>query len=134
MLIGSSENLTAALLSIPMELERTRASLEAGLSEFHNGTRLEGARALTAADRKLAWGGKGRLVGWSVRAVDGPVTVVLRNGRDEGGEPLAVIDLVDTESDTQWIGPTGVFFGEALYLDRTGAGRLEGAVWIGAVD
>jgi hypothetical protein len=132
MFLGSSENLAAALLAIPMELERVRTSLEAGLAESHAGTRLEGARYLPV-DRKLAWGGKGRLVGWSVRTVDAPVTVILRNGRDEGSEPIAVIDLGPDQAQTIWLGPTGVFFGEALYLDRTG-GDLQGAVWIGAVD
>lgn len=128
-----TENLQAAILALPMELQRITSELRAGLAEFHNGTRITGARYV-GVTRRLAWGGSGRLVGWSVQAVDGPVRCVLHDGRDASGDVLAIVDLVDTESDCQWFGPGGVAFGEALYLDVTGAGTLTGSVWLGAVD
>jgi hypothetical protein len=131
MLFG--ENIQAALLAIPMELQRITHELQAGLAEFHNGTRLTAARYVPTT-RALAWGGSGRLVGWSVRATGGPVTVLLRDGRDSSGDVLAVIDLVDGEHETVSIGAGGIAFPEALFLDRSGAGVLDGAVWIGAVD
>lgn len=130
----TTTNTEAALLAIPMELERIRSELQAGLAESHNGRPIAGARYLPAGGRGKAWGGSGRLVGWSVRAVGGPVVLVLRDGSQDGAEALAVLSLADGQAETMWLGSTGVSFGEALVLDRSGAGRLDGAVWIGAVD
>ncbi len=126
-------NTDAALLAIPMELQHIGAKIAAGLTETHNGLRLTGAR-FHDVSRRLVSTGSGRLVGWSVRATGGPVTVLLRNGRDSAGDVMALIDLVDTESDTQWFGPGGIAFPEALFLDQTGTGTLTGALWLGAVD
>jgi hypothetical protein len=128
-----SQNVQAALLAIPMELQRITSELQAGMAEFHNGTRLTAARYVDVG-RRLAWGGAGRLVGWSVRAEGGAVTLTLRNGRDDSGEIMAVVQLDAANPATVWLGPGGVAFGEALYLDVTGPGQLVGAVWIGAVD
>ena len=133
MSLFGTDHLQAAILALPMELQRITSELRAGLAEFHNGTRITGARYI-GVNRRLAWGGTGRLVGWSVQATGGPVRCLLRDGHDESGDVLAVIDLVDTESDNQWFGPGGISFGEALYLDVTGAGTLIGSVWLGAVD
>jgi hypothetical protein len=130
---GSDEKLQTALLAVPMEMQRIAQELRAGLAEFHNGTRITGARYVPVS-RQLAWGGSGRLVGWSVLAVDGPVTVQLRDGRDASADVVAIIDLVAGESETMALSGGGVAFGEALYLDASGAGRLVGAVHLGAVD
>lgn len=128
-----TENIQAALLSLPLELQRMSAELQAGLAQSHAGNRLTGARPVDVT-RRLAWGGPGRLVGWSIRADVGAVTLTLRNGRDSTGEVLGTVELATDQSHTVWMGPGGVDFGEALFLDVTGAGTLVGAVYLGAVD
>jgi hypothetical protein len=132
-----TENVQAALLSLPMELERMGAKLASGLSEFHNGNRLTAARYVDVS-RRLVSTGSGRLVGWSLRnshATD-VATVNIRNSRDASGDIVATLALSGGEDSSIWLGPGGVDFGEALYLDVTGpgAGSLVGAVWLGAVD
>lgn len=133
MFIGSSENLAAAMVAVPMELERIRAELQAGLAQTHNGRTITGARYLPAGGRERAWGGPGRLVGWSVRAAGGAVGLTLRDGFHDNADVVAVIDVPAGESRTVHLG-SGVSFGEGLKLERTGAGTAEGAVFIGAVD
>jgi hypothetical protein len=130
----SNGDIVAAIQSIPLELERVRSQFEASLAHFHNGVRLDAARYLPADGRTLAHAGQGRLVGWSVQAVGGSVTLVLRDGRDETADALAVVSLSTGESQTQWFGPGGISVTEALFLDRTGAGTLVGSVLLGAVD
>jgi hypothetical protein len=126
--------MAAAIAAIPLEIDRIRSTFEAGLAQFTGTSRLDAARYLPAGGRALAWDGRGRLVGWSLQAVDGPVTLIVRDGRDEHGEPVAVVDLADAQTATVWLGPGGVSCPNGLYLDRTGAGTLAGAVWLGAVD
>ncbi len=135
------DELRDAIAAIPLALEQVRSELSAGLGEYHNGLRLQGARAVTvgAGGRDLASAGSGRLVGWSLRATGGEVVVTLRDGRDDSGDPLAVLELDGAAlgpacCSTQWIGPGGVSFVEGLYLDAAGAGTLTGSVWLGAVD
>jgi hypothetical protein len=129
------ENKEAAQVAMYMRLEQLLNELSAGLSESHNARPVDAARYLPAGGRKLAWGAPGRLVGWSVHAVDGPVTVYLRDGRDESSEEFAIVDLVEGETNAQWFGPGGVAFTEALYAHQAaGGGRLVGSWWIGAVD
>lgn len=133
MFIGSKENLEAALLAIPLELERIRSELQAGLQETHNARPLEGARYLPAGGRGKAWSGHGRLVGWSVRAAGGAASVTLRDGDHDNADVIAVIDVPAGESRTAWFGPGGIDFG-SLNLQRAGAGTVEGSIFIGAVD
>lgn len=130
------ENVQAALLAIPMELARITNELQAGLQEFHNGNRITGARYVPLTRGNLLNAGPGRLVGWSLRLEGaGPMTVYLRDGRDPSAEAVAVVELgVDLDRGTAWMGPGGVSFGEALWLDAQGVGEVEGAVWLGAVD
>ena len=127
------ENIQAALLALPMELERIRSELQAGLSQFHNGNRVTGARYLPA-NRPLVSGGNGRLVGWSVRAAGGPVSLTLRDGRDGAGDVVAVLELAAGEDSTETLPGGGVSFGEALSAEVTGGGALQGAFYVGAVD
>lgn len=127
-------NRDAALIGIQLELERIRSEVEAGLAQFQGTSRIDGARYLPAGGRELAWAGAARLVGWSVRAVGNPVVVALRNGRDDQADVVAVIDLPAGGTQTVWFGPGGVSCPEGLFIDRSGTGILEGAVWIGAVD
>lgn len=130
------DELVNTLASIPLELERARAEISAGLAEFHNGNRVSGARYVPvgAGGRTLVCAGPGRLVGWSVRAVGGPVSLTLRDSRDDAGDVLAVLELVAGASSSKWFGPAGISFGEGLRVTVSGAGSLEGAVWLGAVD
>ena len=132
-----TENVQAALLSLPMELDRIAGQLSAGLAEFHNGSRLKAARYVDV-NRRLVSTGTGRLVGWSLRnshAAD-LLTVNVRNSRDASGDIVATLSLSAGEGSTVWLGPGGVDFGEALFLEVTGPGALSlvGAVWLGAVD
>lgn len=125
----------AALLAIPMELARISSELKAGLAEFHNGSRLTAARYIDVNRGPMAWGGTGRLVGWSVRNAGAEAaTLTLRNGRDASDEALAVVELAAGEAQTVWLGPGGVHFGEALYLEVSAGAELVGAVYLGAVD
>ena len=130
-----TENVQAALLSLPMELERMGAKLQTGLAEFHNGQRLDAARYVDAGRAPLLWGDRCRIVGWSLvedAEAPAPARLVLRNGRDDSAEVVAVVDLDASSSSTQWLGPSGVAVGEALWATVTGS--VAGAVYLGAVD
>jgi hypothetical protein len=118
-----------------LQLTQRTTELAAGMQQFHASNRLTGARAIAAGDRTLAWTGSCRLVGWSVMATGGPVTLLIRDSRYPGdGDVLAVVDLADGDTESRWMGPGGVTVGEALTLERAGAGRLVGSVYLGAVD
>ena len=125
--------LLANLAAIPLELEHVRGTLAAGLAESVEGNRLTGARPVVAG-RPLVWGGSGRLVGWSLRATGGPVTVTLRDSHDATGDIVAVVNIADATSQSFGVPGAGVSFGEALNATASGAGVLEGAWWLGAVD
>jgi hypothetical protein len=126
------ENDQAAWIGIEMQLERIHAELQAGLAQFQGTGRIDGARYLPAG-RPEAWNGRARLVGWSVRAEAGAVSVTLRNG-DEHGDVVAVIELPTAGADTAWFGPSGIACPDGLYIQTSGAGVLAGGVFIGAVD
>lgn len=128
------EKLTEALAHIVTAVTQQTAKLEAGLAEFQNGNRLTGARPIPAGYRAMANNGPGRLVGWSVFADGGTVELHIRDGRDADADPIASLNLADGESSTVWMGPGGVSFGEALFLDRSGTGTLAGSIYLGAVD
>lgn len=133
------DKIAAAIAAIPLELERVRDELTEGLQQFHNGVPLQGARYVPvgATGRTMAWGGSGRLVGWSLRATGGPVTVVIRDARNlDSGDPFAYIELTDASSSNLWFGPGGISFVEGLYVQQVapGAGVVQGAVYLGAVD
>lgn len=130
------DEVAEAIGRIPLELDRVRSELSTGLAQFHNSQRLTGARYVPvgAGGRTLASAGAGRLVGWSVRAIGGAVSVTLRDARADDGEVLAVLELAAGASQTDWFGPGGISFVEGLRVTATGAGALEGAVWLGAVD
>jgi hypothetical protein len=126
-----TENVQAALLALPMELQRIGAELSTGLAEFHNGQRVDAARYVDVRRAPLLWGDRCRLVGWSLRPAGvEPASVTLRNGRDDSAEVVAVIELGDT-AQTAWLGG-GIAVGEALWADVDGT--VEGAVYLGVVD
>lgn len=135
----TDRKILAAIENIPLHLEQVRSELAVGLQTFHNGNRLQGARAVqvgVTGASTLAWAGAGRLVGWSLRATGGAVTVMIRDARTAADDFLACIELADSASETIWLGEGGVSFGEGVYVQATaaGAGVIQGAVYLGAVD
>lgn len=128
------DDVLEAIGRIPLEFEKIRTELSEGVQQYANAVRLRGARAVPVgpAGRPLVWAGPGRLVGWSVHATGGAVTVVLRDGRDGSGDAIAAIELTAGASSTT--PAPGVSFTEGLFAVVTGAGTLEGSVWLGAVD
>lgn len=132
-MFGTTENHVAAALTASAELERIRSVLESAVAASDRGNRLQGSRALPVqAGRALLWGGSGRLMGWSLRAAGGAVTLTLRDGRDDTADPVAVINIAADATSNHQV--PAASFNDALWLQRSGAGTLEGAVWIGAVD
>lgn len=127
-----TENLQAAILALPLELERIGAQIAAGLAESHAGQRIDAARYVTVKPGAL-WGGKCRLAGWSLRSTgEGPAAVTLRNGRDDSDDAVAVITLATTgAAQTIWL-DGGVTVTEALWASVTGA--VEGVVYLAVVD
>lgn len=121
--------------TVALEGERTRLELSAGLAESVRGLRIDGALPRPARVNAMQYSSGGRLVGWSLIATGGPVRVFLRDGNDSSGDVVAVIDLLDGENQTQWVGPGGISFVDGLYADAPiTTGALTGSVWIGAVD
>jgi hypothetical protein len=132
------DDLTQAIAQIPLAIEQNRTELATGVAQFQNGIRLQGARyqpvGASQGGRNLPWAGQGRLVGWSLRATGGAVSVDLRDSRDDAGDTIATIDLAAGSSQTIWLGPGGISIVEGLRVVPSGAGVLTGAVYIGAVD
>jgi hypothetical protein len=112
------------------EGEKTRAVL----GGIQGGLRPDGALYRRINRNGVHWTGAGRLVGWSVLATGGPVRVICHDGLTADGEAFAVIDLTDGESETVWLGPGGIRFGNGLFLEQTGAGALTvGAIYVGGI-
>lgn len=136
------DRLADALEALPMVFERYSAEMREGLGLYHNAIRLMGMRPVqvgVTGSSSLLTTGPGRLCGWSLRATAGDVTVLLRDSRGDAGatgDILATVELLAStgnKSDTQSLN-YGVSFGEGVYLQAVGAGQLQGAVFIGAVD
>jgi hypothetical protein len=140
--MGWQDELNETIGRIPLAFEQLRTELQVGLTQFHNGARLRGARSkpVGTGGTPMVWAGPGRLVGWSVHNTGaGAASIVLHDSRDPSGEIVAVIDLASPaawngmgSSDSLWAGEGGVSFGEGLFA--TIVGTVEGAVWVGAVD
>lgn len=117
-----------------------RAELAAGLAESRNGQRITGARLAPIYPNTLAATSRGRLVGWSMReagdtltpAAPAPAVVTVHDGRDATADVVAVIPLSAGAGTTQWLGPGGVSFGEAAYVEVVGT--VKGSLYFGAVD
>lgn len=131
---STEDRITAAAADITAAVREAREAVDAGLTQFHNAVRLQGARYVgvgASSGRFMAWGAAGRLVGWSLRAVGVPTTLVVRDSRTAGiGEIIAEVSLAAGAAETIWLGP-GVSFTDGLYLD-VAAGVIEGAVYVGA--
>lgn len=130
------ERIEAHLAAIPLEIDRVHSSLAAGLQNFANGTRLQGARYVGAgaSGAPLVWASAGRLVGWSLSSAGAPCVVLLTDSRNGTGLTVAKITIPADASKELWLGPGGVSFVDGLYVTVTGAGVLDGALWLGAVD
>lgn len=138
-MLGTKDNWQAAMLAVPMELAKISTDMQRGLAEFANGQRIDAARSVGVA-RRLAWGGSGRLVGWSLLNTGaGAVRLTFHDGRGPDGDLLGVVVLAAGQAVTTATPGSGLHFGEALWLQVTLSGGavdadLIGAVWLGAVD
>jgi hypothetical protein len=115
--------------------ENVQNTVRAGLAETTGAVRLTGARVLPIYPNSLAWGGQGRLVGWSVRGTtpDGSeTTITVHDGRDDSAPILATVTVAAGKAATVWLGPGGVTITEACFVKVTGS--LAGSLYLGAVD
>ena len=118
--------------------------MQTDLAESVNGVLLRGARAVqigtAAGSTARPTSAGGRLVGWSLREATGelPAVVRLRDGRSTDDVLVAVVNLGQGASETQWMAPGGVSLTEGLYVEIVdGAGLsvdVEGAVYLGAAE
>jgi hypothetical protein len=124
------------------EGEKTRTEMASALAQSVRGLRIDGARARPVSPNTLNVQTGGRLVGWSVRAVDngggGTVQINFRDGRADG-DVIAVAAVLNVgQADTHAAMPAGVSFAEGLYVEviatGTPAATVTGSAWIGAVD
>lgn len=130
------DKLEKVAAAVAAEGERTRLEIAAGLAETLRGLRIDGARYRPIIPNAVNDNAAGRLVGWSLRADDGPVVVTLHDGLSADADPIATIALAADTSDTATIMPAGVSYVDGLYAEVTTAngGTVAGALWIGAVD
>lgn len=131
------KNLEAAVAGTQMAVEQMHSELQAGLTQFIGGQVVDGARYVDVSSRDVAQNGRSRLVGWSLRAKGGAVAVTLRHGTNSSGDIVAVIDLdpaAGRVSQTHSLTGPGVSCPNGLFVERSGAGTIEGAVHLGAVD
>lgn len=121
---------------VALEGERTRIEMAAGLADTLRGLRIDGARYRPIVPNAVNDNAGGRLVGWSLRADGGDVTVTLHDGYSADADTVATVALAAGQSDTVTVMPAGVSYVDALYAEvtSTGAGVVAGALWIGAVD
>lgn len=130
---STEDRITAAAVQITQAVAEAREAVDVGLAQFHNAIRLQGARYVgvgAGGGRFMAWGAAGRLVGWSLRAVGAPATLVLRDSRTAAGEIIAEVSLAAGATETVWL-HAGVSFTDGLYVDVVDPGVVEGAVYIG---
>lgn len=130
------ENKQAAAAATAMHLEAMRAELSAGLAQFQGAQRLDAARAVDVSGRALALNGRGRLMGWSVRATTGGTIDLLDGVSEDNGLLVGTISLGLNSAWNEsriWFGPGGISLTEGLYIRRT-TGVFVGVVYLGAVD
>lgn len=131
---------------LPELFERYTAELASGLRSFEGAIALRGARYVeitsvpNAAGQSaglMAQNGQGRLVGWSLRATGGAVTVLIRDSADaDNGRIVGALELAAETSDSQSFGD-GVSFTQGLWVavarPANGLGQLQGSLFVGAV-
>lgn len=70
------------------------------------------------------------LMGYSIRenaAVGAVATVIIRDGTDDTGAIVVVIELAADSSKEAWYGPQGKRMNKGIFVDRV-AGTTEGAI------
>lgn len=131
---GVKANLEALAYSTQMAVEGMRADLEAGLAQFIGAQRIDGAR-YSPLDRTI--NGRGRLLGWTMRAVTGPAIVNIRNGTSiDAPDIVATISLgtgSDWQQDSFWCGPSGIAYTEGLFVEVLN-GTATGALYVNGTD
>lgn len=123
---------------------RWAMQLQADLAASLGGVMLRGAHPVPIG---TAPGGSnrptsspGRVVGWSIRETGGTSGCVMRlfDGRDTSGSLLATVQVAASpaaaSSQQTWFGNSGISITDALYVDISGTGVLEGCLYLGAVD
>lgn len=120
----------SAILTAVHQAQQTTAAV---LAVTQNANRLRGNRPVPigTGGRILAWGGSGRLVGWTLAAGAADVTVTFRDSRDTSGDPVAGPITVPANTSQAFALPDGgAGFGDGLFVDATGT--FSGVAWIGA--
>lgn len=113
--------------------DRIRDEIRSGLAQTNNALRLQGARNRPIYANTVAWAGSGRLVGWSIRGDDAAAsTITLHDGRDDGGELLAVLTVGPGEVSNHSLPGGGLSITEACFVKVAGA--VTGSLYLGAVD
>lgn len=118
--------------------------MQTDLAETLGGVLLRGARPVqigTAEGATIrASASPGRLVGWSIRtpvfSAD-PGAIKLRDGDTVDDPVIAVINIPEGQSVTQWMAPGGISFQHGLYVEiLAGAGlsAVEGALFLGGAE
>jgi hypothetical protein len=119
------EKLTSTIVQ---EAEKTRLALTAGFADSMRGQRIVGALARQITPNAQNYTAGGQLVGWSVLAT-GAVRLIVHDGATAADPVIAIVDLVDGENDTTWLGH-GVGFIDGLYIEQVGTGTAAGAFYI----
>ena len=127
------EQILDVLAQVATALERDHELQRAMLTVTQNANRLRGNRSVPigTGGRILAWGGPGRLVGWTLSAGAAAATVTFRDSHDASGQPIAGPITVAANTSERFALPEGgAGFGDGLFIDATGT--FTGVVWIGA--
>jgi hypothetical protein len=131
--VSSTERLlehVGAMLAL--EGDKIRAEWSAGLAETARGLRVSGSLPRNIVPNQSTYNGSHRLMGWSVRAVAGAVTLTFHDGHDASGDVIGTVVLSgDGANDTKPLG-TGVNFSEGLFTEVTAAAgaSVAGCVWV----
>jgi len=129
----SDKTLVDTLSQLITTLREGQETTAAVLAVTQNANRLRGNRPVPigTGGRILAWGGPGRLVGWTLAAGAADVTVTFRDSHDTSGDPVAGPITVTANTSQVFALPAGgAGFGDGLFVDATGT--FSGVAWIGA--
>jgi hypothetical protein len=148
-----SPGATAAQITVPdqddsqvreIDYVRWASQMQADLAQSLGGIMLRGARPVpigsAAAGSNRPLSSPGRIVGWSLHETSGtnPALVRLFDGRDTTGSLLASVQVAASPAaascNNTWFGTSGISVTDALYVDVSGAGTIEGTLYLGGVD
>lgn len=126
--------------SVVEQSAMTRARVEASTAETLRGVRLDGALSRPIRLNAEVFSNAGRLVGWSLRAVNSDATVTFHDGHSTDADPIATVIVKSAGGplDTVPLPGAGIAFVDALFAEVTFATpgptvALIGAAWIGDV-